>query len=60
MRRVLTPAQAAELLQVSEKTVLNWLRAGKIPGRKVGRLWRIPHEAIIASLQTGDKEGLPS
>lgn len=54
--RVLTPEQVSDLLQVSEKTVLNWLRTGKIPGRKVGRLWRISEEAILVFLQ-GDNVG---
>lgn len=41
MDKVYTPQQAAEILSISEKTLMNWLRAGKIKGVKVGRLWRI-------------------
>ncbi len=38
---VLTPAQVAEYLGISEKTVKRHLWSGRIPGTKVGRLWRI-------------------
>ena len=39
--KLLTPAQAAERLQVTERTVYQWLRQGKLPGHRLGRLWRI-------------------
>lgn len=38
---VMTPAQAAEYLQVSEASVRAMLRRGVLPGRKLGRLWRL-------------------
>ena len=38
---LLTPGQVAERLQVKERTVLDWLRAGELRGLKLGRLWRI-------------------
>lgn len=41
-----TPQQAAEILSISEKTLMNWLRAGKIKGVKVGRLWRIMEQDL--------------
>jgi excisionase family DNA binding protein len=31
----------AEILGFKEKTVREWLRTGKLKGKKVGRLWRI-------------------
>jgi excisionase family DNA binding protein len=33
--------QVAAILQVSPKTIKDWLRAGKLPGCKIGRLWRV-------------------
>ena len=39
--RLLTPEEAAERLAISSKTVRNWLRAGKLHGVKIGRLWRL-------------------
>jgi len=41
MARALTVEQAAEFLQVSPYTVRQWLRSGKMPGRKLGRVYRI-------------------
>jgi len=46
--KLLTPDDAAELLQVSPGTVRGWLRKGVIKGTKVGggRLWRISESTI--------------
>jgi len=46
--RMLTPDDAAELLQVAPNTVRGWLRKGVIKGTKVGdgRLWRISESTI--------------
>lgn len=44
--RILTVSQAAEHLQVSERTVYEWLRDGKLPGRKIGKVWRMSADAI--------------
>jgi len=41
MERILTPEEVAKRLQVTERTVLQWLRDGKLPGAKLGRLWRV-------------------
>lgn len=43
---LLTPEQVAERLQVKERTVLDWLRAGELRGLKLGRLWRIRPEDL--------------
>ena len=36
-----TPAEIAAQLQVSVDTVMRQLRAGLLPGRCVGRQWRV-------------------
>lgn len=36
-----TPAQVAERLQVSERTVYRWIDSGELKAVKLGRLWRI-------------------
>lgn len=41
MARILTVEQAAEKLQMSTKIVREYLRVGKLPGRKIGRSWRV-------------------
>lgn len=47
---VLTPAQAAELLQVSEEEVVGLAEAGTLPGRRIGERWRFSRPALIAWL----------
>jgi excisionase family DNA binding protein len=47
---VLTPAQAAELLQVSEDEVVALAEAGTLPGRRIGEQWRFSRPALIAWL----------
>ena len=39
--RILTVEQAAELLQINYETCRRYLNAGKIPGRKIGKQWRV-------------------
>ncbi len=58
--KLLTPADAARLLQVSPDTVRNWLRKGVIKGTKVGkgRLWRISESTIdefVAAAQSNTR-----
>ena len=38
---VYTPAEVVERLKLLPKTVLNYLRMGKLPGFKVGKHWRV-------------------
>ncbi len=44
---VLTPAQAAELLQVHEDEVVALAEAGTLPGRRIGEQWRFSRPALI-------------
>jgi excisionase family DNA binding protein len=47
--RYLGPAQVAELLQVSPKTVTRWAKQGKLPClRTLGGHRRYPEDAIFA------------
>jgi len=41
MARILTTEQAAEKLQVKPLTIRKYLRKGLIPGRRIGREWRV-------------------
>jgi excisionase family DNA binding protein len=47
---VLTPEQAAELLQVEEEELLALAEAGSVPGRRIGDHWRFSRPALIAWL----------
>jgi excisionase family DNA binding protein len=42
----LRPRQAAKVLNISQRTLRNWLRQGRIPYRKVGRVVLIPKKAL--------------
>ena len=41
MQKLLTPDEVAEILAVTAKVVRGWLRDEKLPGLRLGRLWRI-------------------
>ena len=48
----LTPEQAAQRLQISRKTVIAWMRDGKLRGSKIGyRTWRVTVSEIEAFLK---------
>jgi excisionase family DNA binding protein len=46
MNRTITVEQAAEKLQVKPNTIRTWIKQGRIPGRKIGRVFRIPEQAL--------------
>lgn len=45
---LLTVEEAATRLKVDVETVRRWLRSGQLSGVKIGRLWRIPSNALLA------------
>jgi len=49
--KLLTPAQVAERLQSTERTVYEWIRGGKLTALKLGRLWRIRQDDLEAFLE---------
>jgi excisionase family DNA binding protein len=55
MDELLTAEQAAAILQLSPKTIKDWLRAGKLPGCKIGRLWRVKPEDLEAFIQASHR-----
>ena len=49
---ILTPAEAARLLRVSETTVKDWARGGDLPGAfKLGKEWRVERDALVAHIR---------
>jgi excisionase family DNA binding protein len=48
---VLTSAEVAALLRVSEEVVTTEAEAGRIPGRKLGAEWRFSRPAIVEWLR---------
>lgn len=53
MEKLLTPAQVAERLQVTERTVYRWIDAKELKATKLGRVWRIKEEDLEAFLNKG-------
>jgi excisionase family DNA binding protein len=51
--RVLTTKEAAEQLQCSTKTVISWIKAGKLPGVRGPGGWRINQEDLSKFLRGG-------
>jgi excisionase family DNA binding protein len=49
---VLSAEQAAQLLQIDEALVVELAEAGKLPGRKLGPVWRFARAALVAWLST--------
>lgn len=47
---VLTPEQAAGLLQVDEASVLELAEAGRLPGQRIAGQWRFARTALLAWL----------
>jgi excisionase family DNA binding protein len=59
MEELLTPEVVAERLHVQRSTIMKYLRAGVIKGRKIGRLWRITEEDLQAYLEQAAQRGEP-
>jgi excisionase family DNA binding protein len=45
---LLSPAEAAQILGVSEADVMAVLESGELKGRKIGSTWRVPRAAITS------------
>ncbi len=50
-KKLLTPTDVANHLQVSERTVTQWLRRGHLRGFKIGKEWRISPDDLQAFLE---------
>ena len=58
-RRVLTVAEAAEQLRVTDQTIRAWLKSGKLKGTRPGGTkagWRIPAAVVETQLELPVKE----
>ena len=50
----LTVDQVCEIMSVTRATMSKWLNAGKLPARKIDRVWFIERDALKEFLR-GDK-----
>ncbi len=51
-KKMLTPTDVANRLQVNERTVTLWLRKRYLRGFKIGKEWRISPDDLQAYLET--------
>src|SRR3954447_12871498 len=51
MERLLSTQEVADRLSVDKKTVLRYLRSGKLTGSRIGRDYRIPEGSVSALLR---------
>lgn len=49
--KVYTIKETAELLKVTERTIYNYVSAGKLKATKMGKYWRVTEDNIRAFLQ---------
>ncbi len=50
-KRFISTAQAGDMLSVTSETIRQWASAGRLPGRRIGRHWKIELEAVEALLK---------
>ena len=50
---ILTPQEAAEFLRVPVLTVQRQAKAGRLPGRRVGKEWRFSRTVLLEWLASG-------
>lgn len=56
MEKLFTPKEVSEYLGRPEKTILDWLRAKKMKGIKLGKEWRIPMGFLQAFIDERKRE----
>ena len=49
---IMNAEQAGQFLQIDEKMVIELAEAGKLPGKKLGPVWRFSRDALVAWLST--------
>jgi len=48
---LITPEQVADILKIKLSTVYKYLNEGKIPGIRIGSLWRIDKKELLILLK---------
>ena len=51
---IMNSAQSGQFLQIEEHNVIELAEAGRIPGKKLGPVWRFSREALVQWLATPD------
>ena len=53
---IMNAEQAGQFLQIDEKNVIELAESGKLPGKKLGPVWRFSREALVAWLSTPEQK----
>ncbi len=56
MEDLYTVKEVAAKLKVSERAVLDWLRAGQLRGLRAGRAWRVKESALEVFLEASPEK----
>lgn len=48
---LMTPDEVAALYRVNPNTVKRWAREGRVPARKVGKLWRFERSEVLDEIK---------
>jgi hypothetical protein len=51
---IMNAAQAGQFLQIEEHNVIELAEAGRLPGKKLGPVWRFSRDALVQWLATPD------
>jgi excisionase family DNA binding protein len=57
MSRFLTVQEVAALAHVTTRTVYEWLKQGKLAGKKIGKRWLFSEADLLAALQAPAEAG---
>lgn len=52
--KYLAPVEIAYMLGLHKRTVLEWLRTGKLKGTKIGQQWRVHPDVLKAFIESGE------
>jgi excisionase family DNA binding protein len=52
VEKLLTPEEVADRLAIKPRTVIDWLRTGRLKGVKLGKVWRVTEEDLSAFVES--------
>ena len=55
VEKTYTPSQVAEILQVKDYTVREWLKSGQLKGINLNGRWRVKESALEDFMQSREK-----
>lgn len=49
--RLIKPREAGVLLGLTPRTVVKWVKKGKLRGKKLGRVWRVQESSVLEMME---------